>query len=201
MLLKKNSYIPTILSDYEDGVDYISIVNPSTELGKMLSPEYSYEFKTIFGNVINLRRFMEYLNRDKYPSKFLTKAKLTKADITVIKKCKINHVKDYWIYILYGVIKRVSCDSKLIQLIKDNDIDYVALNTELVKDDLFDKEVSVKKHLTKYSYYVSCIRIVSNLIKEDKLEDMEYISMLLDNEIDGNFIDKIEQLNNVVSIA
>ncbi len=201
MLLKKNSYIPSILQEHVDGQDYITIVNPTTELGKMLSPEHNFEFDTVFGKVINVRRLMEYINKDKYPSKFLTKPRLTKTDITLIKKCGIKHVKDYWVYILYGIIKRVSSDDKLLNMLKDNDLDFIALNTELVKDDLFTKEVSIKKHLTKFSYYISCLRIVSNIVKEGKIKDSEYISTILDNEINGNFVEKIEQLNNVVSIA
>ena len=200
-MLKKNSYIPSILSNHQDGVDYISIVNPSTELGKMLAPEYTFEFDTVFGKVISIRRLMEYLNRDKYPSRFLSKSKLTHRDINEIKQCTIKHIENYWVYILYGVIKRISSDDKLISLIKDNDLDFVALDTKLVSDTLFDKEVSVKKHLTKFSYYVSCLRIVTDLIKSDKLNDNEHVSMLLDNEINGNFLNEVSKLNNVVSIA
>jgi len=200
-MLKKNSYIPKILSKTTDGVDYISIIKPATELGKMLNSDYQHNIDTMFGNVVSIRRIMEYLNRDKYPSSFLTKPRLTKSDISIIKALTIKHIDNYWAFILYFMIKRVASDPKLIELMKNNSLEYAALDTGTVTDQIFNQEIMVKKHITKLSYYISCIRIISILVKEDKIHDNSYISSLLEMEVEGNFLDKISDLNNIVSIA
>lgn len=194
-MLKNNSYLKTILKDSVDGVDYISVINPTTELGKLLRPDYLHTFDTVFGKVISIRRVMEFLNRVDYPIKFLTKCKLTSIDIKRIRKCEIKHIKNYWTYILYATIKRVSSDPKLIELMRNNTLDYVALGNEVVKEELFNQEIEVKKHFVKLSYYVSCLRIVDKLIKDGDLENKEIINELLDTEAGGNFMEKILAVN------
>ena len=197
-MIKKNSYIPRIPLDSEDGVDYINILKPNTLLGELLKPDHVYQFDTVFGNVVSVRRVMEYINRVDYPIKFLTKKKLTHIDVKRIKKCEIKHVKHYWAFILYALIKRVSKDTKLKELMLNNTLEYVALDEGVIEEELFNKKIEVKKHLTKLSYYTSCIRIVDELLKTGKLDDNEYISKLLDNEVNGDFFNKLTNINKLV---
>lgn len=199
--LQAHNNIPTITSLQEDGVDYINLIKPTTPLGKMLNPDAVFKMNTIIGDVISLRRLMEYLNREDYPSAFLTKYRLTREEIKLIKKLKTKHIKDYWVYILYFIINRVSKDVKLIKLMQNNTLPFVALGNGTVKEELFNKEINVKSHISQLAYYVSCIRIVHGLIKEEKLNDKEYITKLLNDEVNGDFFEKLVELNKVVSVA
>lgn len=137
----------------------------NTELGKRLTMNFDYEFKTPFGTFKNIRTAFEYLFIEGYPIKLLNKKKLTKSDIESIPPLK-HTIPNYWSVIAHLFILRMDQDSETVKLLKENRKPISAYNVKSTKDSYIGDIITIQKN-HKISMYVKIIEKYSTLLKID----------------------------------
>ena len=162
------SFIP-ITPNMVEGKDYIAISTISKhKLGRALAIGYTTNFKTVAGNVVSVKRFMEYIGMKDYPTKYLMQSKMKTADIRAVNKLETVDVPNYWAILTYAVCKRIQKDLGVQKMIKENTLPYT-----IVKWDKIDEELQSIESLNKSDTFNT--ETISNLIeyyKRDKNLDL-----------------------------
>ena len=163
-----------------DGEVYIRIDRVGkTELGKMLGYVYPRTFYTWVGECGNLRNYIDFLTTKGYPKHLLKKQRLNRKDILSIPKDKAN-VSNYWALVAAGFVDKVKSDRALLKALKENTLPFVAFNANKTMT-LLGKSVNVSGHDPRYAKYLAIIRSVETFIKNDKLNDKEFIETWIKN--------------------
>jgi len=197
-IFKNNSYIKKISCNDVNGVDFLNILSSDTELGKFLNPDNITNIPTLFGDIASARRGMEFFNRIDYPINLVNKTKLNKKDIKTIKNLPIAHIPNYKIGILYLVYKMVKTNPKICELLKENSLDFVALTKVNIKDALVAVTATTHQHVYKLTHYISCVRIVSTILKESDDPDNTISKMFSELGLEF-FINEFKNINKMVS--
>jgi len=109
------------VSGLEESRDYISLVADSKHiLGRALSINYNYVFKTLIGDVRGIGRFMQYVSTKGYPYRLVMKGQFSNKDLGIIKKLPTLKLPNYWAIMAYALCTRVSQDPKLQKWLKEN---------------------------------------------------------------------------------
>lgn len=162
-ILSTTSYIP-------DGNDeYINVVRGSDSmLGRELAPSFEYSFKTIFGKIGSMRVGMDMVATPNYPMELVSKRHLTRKDIDTIPTKKIN-LPNYWAIVTYLLASRIQADPKLIEAIKNNDLEYTSTHSKATEAMSMVGVVCTPN--LKMGRYLGIIRGISKLIKTDTFND------------------------------
>lgn len=194
--ITKMAYREKITTKDIDGVSYIEIISASTKLGRFLAPSHYIKLDTIFGHVVTMRRLMEFLTKDKYPFDLLHKYRLDNLDIKRIRALRNRHTPHYWVIVLYYLILRTRNDEFLRQLLKMNTLPFAATTVEKSNLPVVNSTITTRVSSPKLIPYIGCVRVVENLVKEDKLDDTGYIVKMLDDEVGGDFSLVLEQIKD-----
>ena len=176
-ILAGYSKINPVMKVSVEGEDYINVSKYSdTGLGKALAPGAKANFDTVFGKVGNVRAAMDYIAIPNYPVKLLSKAKLTASDINKIPGKRIS-VPNYWSIVTYIMAERIKADEKLHDMLKENDVELTCFS-KIGKATMFGKEVFMSQPNKSMGRYIAVIRVLSNLIKEDKFTDENILDIV-----------------------
>jgi len=169
ILMDKQEVVNILPDKMKEGIDYINIVKDSEyELGSKLSLGYPVGFKTVFGTIGTLRSGMDFISTPNYPVSLLSKKKLTKHDINTIPSKRIT-VPNYWSVVAYMVCSRVKADSDLLQLLKDNTLVLTSVNVKKTEDLGMFGSTYIPNY--KMGRYLSIVRHISDMLKEDRFTD------------------------------
>jgi len=159
--------------------NYINVIKDSnTELGKMLSPGHPRVFSTIFGNIGNVRAGMDFVTTMSYPIDILGKSRLTKNDIAKIPRKKVS-IPNYWAVVAYLLVTRIRQDSKLRELMKDNDKEYICVYIKNGEE--MGKSYTSFIPVNVFGRYLSILRDIEVVIKDDKLDDDDTVMALIES--------------------
>nr|DAR18478.1 MAG TPA: hypothetical protein [Caudoviricetes sp.] len=175
------SFIP-ITPNMVEGKDYIAISTISKhKLGRALAIGYTTNFKTVAGNVVSVKRFMEYIGMKDYPTKYLMQSKMKTADIRAVNKLETVDVPNYWAILTYAVCKRIQKDLGVQKMIKENTLPYTIVKWDKIDEELQSIEGDKKclVNMEKYATYLGIIRDIESLIKSDTF-NTETISNLIE---------------------
>ncbi len=166
-ILNNMNKVPTVSSLQKEGIDYINVSKHSeTELGKKLAYGHPIKTNTVFGKIGTIRSLMEFISTPNYPTELLSKQKLEPREIKRIPSKRIS-VPNYWAIVAYVICERIDQDDEVKELIKNNKLTYTSFNKKR-NDTLFDKEVVIGMPNHKMGRYLSIIRHIDTMLKEDK---------------------------------
>lgn len=166
-LLNQNSKIEAI--NGQDGVHFINVdIKSESFLGKRLSMQYSKSFNTIIGKCISIRMFANAITVPGFPAELLNKFKPTKEEIAKIPR-EGNKVPNYWALIAYAFTEMVKSDQNLKKLLTENTLPFTAVERRVV--DFLGTPVPVSGPNFKLGKYVAIIRLVSDMLKQDKFTE------------------------------
>lgn len=163
----------------EEGKDYISLVTESNHiLGRALSINYNYLFKTVIGEVRSIGKFMQYISTKDYPYRLLMKGQFSNKDLGIIKKLPTIKLPNYWAIMAYAISSRVAQDSKMQKWLREN-----ALPLTIAKWVVRDKYVPelsepIYMNITKLGNYLSIVKDIEKLLKEDRFTDENVIELI-----------------------
>lgn len=181
--IKKEPTSPSILNTLNhvpvsmNGADCVNIDHKSdSELGKMLSPLYPINVKTIFGNIGTIKNFIDFITAPGYPYEMLRMKKFSPKEIARIPKNR-KTVPNFWGAVAYAICERVKGDVKLLSLIKKNTLPYSSFN-QTEEGIFFDKRVLVSIPNLKMSRYLSVIRHIELMVKSDTFNDETILNFI-----------------------
>lgn len=157
-------------SGLKDGVDYINVSpHGETELGRMLFLTHSHPFNTFLGKCANIKNFMSAITKVSFPIRLLSKPKLTKEEKEKIfgDKSGVKNVPNYWALIAYAFTEKVKADTKLQELLVNNNLEFVSF--KIIKNKpLFNKYVDISIPDESMLRYIAIIKYVETLLKEGR---------------------------------
>ena len=171
----------------EEGKDYISLVSESNHiLGRALSINYNYLFKTLIGDVRSIGRFMQYISTKDYPYRLLMKGQFSNKDLGIIKKLPTIKLPNYWAIMAYAVCSRVNQDPKMQKWLRENTLPLTI--AKWVVRDKYAPELSepVYMNITKLGNYLSIVKDIEKLLKEDKFIDANVIDLINSYKVEPN---------------
>lgn len=174
-ILMEDISVPLVRGNDKEGVDYINVSKYSeSELGKMLSYGYPVKVKTVFGKLGTVRAGMDFIKTPGYPTALLGKQRLTADEVNSIPR-KSTSVPNYWAIVAYIMCERIDQDSKVKKLLKENVAPiFTSFNTQ---DDrqFFKTTVKLSVPNMKMGRYLSIIRHIEKMLKEDRFtrDDIE----------------------------
>lgn len=169
----------------EEGKDYISLVSESNHiLGRALSINYNYLFKTVIGEVRSIGRFMQYISTKDYPYRLLMKGQFSNKDLGIIKKLPTIKLPNYWAIMAYAICSRVAQDSKMQKWLKENTLPLTI--AKWVVRDKYVPELSepIYMNITKLGNYLSIVKDIEKLLKEDRFTDENVIDLINSYKVD-----------------
>jgi len=185
--MKINKTIINNLSNYPlkriketDTFPIVNISDVNDKLGKMLSLGYTKKFPTMFGDMISLRVAMDNLTIKNYPTRLLTKYKLTKEDISTIPKTRYS-LKNYGAALTYMVITKIESDIELRKLFTDLNKDTKFVSYKDISSKEFGVEVSKRNYHTKSNLYLKVLHSVLNMYKTTKVTDNDIWNLIYSN--------------------
>ena len=174
-----------VVTDLEEGKDYISLVAGSKHiLGRALSINYNYVFKTLIGDVRSIGRFMQYLSTRGYPYRLVMKGQFSNKDLAIIKKLPTLKLPNYWAIMAYALCSRVSQDPKLQKWLKENTLPLTIARWEVRNKYVEELSQPVYVNVTKLGNYLNIVRDIEKLIKEDKFGNEEIINLINSYRLD-----------------
>lgn len=169
----------------EEGKDYISLVSESNHiLGRALSINYNYLFKTLIGDVRSIGRFMQYISTKDYPYRLLMKGQFSNKDLGIIKKLPTIKLPNYWAIMAYAVCSRVNQDPKMQKWLRENTLPLTI--AKWVVRDKYVPELSepVYMNITKLGNYLNIVNDIQKLLQEDKFTDANVIDLINSYKVD-----------------
>ena len=152
------------VSGLEEGKDYISLVADSKHiLGRALSINYNYVFKTLIGDVRGIGRFMQYVSNK---------------DLGIIKKLPTLKLPNYWAIMAYALCTRVSQDPKLQKWLKENTLPLTIAKWEVRNKYVEELSKPVYVNVTQLANYLNIVRDIEKLLKEDRFVTDEVIKLI-----------------------
>jgi hypothetical protein len=171
-ILNEMNGVPTVLANAVEGKDYINVSKHSkSELGKMLAYGHPVEINTVFGKVGTIRSAMDFITMPGYPVEFLSKKKLRQPEVAEINKLTKRTLPNYWAIVAYIVVERIKQDEKLQQLMIENEAQYTSFNMSKPQNFLGGAKLSMSVKNHKMSRYLSIIRHVEKMLKENTFTD------------------------------
>jgi hypothetical protein len=175
------------ITGQEEGKDYISLVSESNHiLGRALSINYNYLFKTLIGDVRSIGRFMQYISTKDYPYRLLMKGQFSNKDLGIIKKLPTIKLPNYWAIMAYAVCSRVNQDPKMQKWLRENTLPLTI--AKWVVRDKYVPELSepVYMNITKLGNYLNIVNDIQKLLKEDKFTDTNVIDLINSYKVEPN---------------
>lgn len=165
---RDTSFIP-IDASLVEGKDYINISNSSsTELGRSLSMYFNKSFHTMVGNVLSIKKFLQYVSTEGYPYELLIRRKFTSEDKELLRGLKTISLPNYWSIACYVTCTRVLQDPKLQKLIYNNKLPFTIIDTiQKDKTGISISGAANTVNVFKLANYLAIIRDIENLIKSD----------------------------------
>lgn len=193
--LYKNIHIGNnIPISYVDGVDIINLFNPSTELGKALSP-FTIKNGTNFlrWKFYSTKNLMDFVRLEGYDEKWLQ----IKNHNNTLKK-KINSLKnktvdDYWGVVLLFIIKKVQEDKELQKLLYNNTKPFSMYKEEEEESTLLGNKIKIKKKIDSFHGYCKIVTFIGQLVKEFDINNQESLSEGI-NKIFPNLKNTIDKI-------
>lgn len=175
------------ITGQEEGKDYISLVSESNHiLGRALSINYNYLFKTLIGDVRSIGRFMQYISTKDYPYRLLMKGQFSNKDLGIIKKLPTIKLPNYWAIMAYAVCSRVNQDPKMQKWLRENTLPLTI--AKWVVRDKYVPELSepVYMNITKLGNYLNIVNDIQKLLKEDRFTDTNVIDLINSYKVEPN---------------
>lgn len=167
------------VSGLEEGKDYISLVADSKHiLGRALSINYNYVFKTLIGDVRGIGRFMQYVSTTGYPYRLVMKGQFSNKDLGIIKKLPTLKLPNYWAIMAYALCTRVSQDPKLQKWLKENTLPLTIARWEVRNKYVEELSKPVYVNVTQLANYLNIVRDIEKLLKEDRFVTDEVIKLI-----------------------
>nr|DAQ18599.1 MAG TPA: hypothetical protein [Caudoviricetes sp.]DAR60932.1 MAG TPA: hypothetical protein [Caudoviricetes sp.] len=167
------------VSGLEEGKDYISLVADSKHiLGRALSINYNYVFKTLIGDVRGIGRFMQYVSTKGYPYRLVMKGQFSNKDLGIIKKLPTLKLPNYWAIMAYALCTRVSQDPKLQKWLKENTLPLTIARWEVRNKYVEELSKPVYVNVTQLANYLNIVRDIEKLLKEDRFVTDEVIKLI-----------------------
>lgn len=183
-LLTNYNYIEDLTIDKQDGKDYIEIgKEAATKLGMYLGFTYDRPFVLPYGKFSNPYKAISHLALEGFPINLRLKH-LSKEDINLIRTLRKKDVKHYWVIVLYIIINKIKNDDVLVKLLKENNLDFHWFKGQIDKPLLGKKVIKCKKTLVNMTNYTAVIRLASELVKLDKINDDDYVLKVLESNVD-----------------
>lgn len=183
-MYQNNPEFPEI-SGLEEGKDYISLVADSKHiLGRALSINYNYVFKTLIGDVRSIGRFMQYLSTKGYPYRLVMKGQFSNKDLGIIKKLPTLRLPNYWAIMAYALCSRISQDSRMQRWLKENTLPLTIARWEVRNKYVEELSQPVYVNVTKLGNYLNIVKDIEKLIKEDRFNNEEIISLIKSYKLD-----------------
>lgn len=174
-ILNNNCSVEAAKHNEEEGVDYINVSkNSITDLGKQLSQGFPFEVKTVFGVAGSIRSALEYVSVPGYPQDILKLKYLNPKQIKSIPKNAKIKVPNFGAIMAYVLCMRIKDDKQLKSMLRKNKLRFTAIETQPPKE-LFGVMVEVSSVNQKLGRYLSAIRYIEQLIKENRF-NMETIT-------------------------
>jgi hypothetical protein len=168
-LLNQNSKIEVI--NGQDGVHFINVdIKSESFLGKRLSMQYSKSFNTIIGKCISIRMFANAITVPGFPAELLNKFKPSREEIAKIPREGVK-VPNYWALIAYAFTEMVKSDQNLKKLLTENTLPITSVEKRVV--DFLGTPVPVSGPNYKLGKYVAIIRLVSDMLKQNKFTESD----------------------------
>lgn len=156
----------------EEGKDYISLVAESkSQLGRSLSVNYNYLFRTVIGDVRSIGRFIQFVSTKYYPSRLVTKGQFSNKDLGIIRKLPTIKLPNYWAIVAYVICTRVAQDSKLQKWLKENKLPLTIAKYVVRNKYVPEFSTPVLMNITKLGTYLDIVRNIEKLLKEDRFND------------------------------
>lgn len=159
----------------DDGKTFINIGSKAeTELGRLLSwTSPIKDLYTIYGKVGTIRNFSDAITVKGFPVEYMGMARIPK---DILEKhvfqntSKKLSIPNYWSLIAYVTAESIRARKNLVELIKNNDLDYACV-TEKRKATVFGTEIVIPSTIRQMIYYVGIVRGLTELVKADKIYD------------------------------
>lgn len=175
------------VSGLEEGRDYISLVADSKHiLGRALSINYNYVFKTLIGDVRGIGRFMQYVSTKGYPYRLVMKGQFSNKDLGIIKKLPTLKLPNYWAIMAYALCTRVSQDPKLQKWLKENTLPLTIARWEVRNKYVEELSKPVYVNVTQLANYLNIVRDIEKLLKEDRFVTDEVLNLINSYKYDKN---------------
>lgn len=156
----------------EEGKDYISLVAESkSQLGRSLSVNYNYLFRTVIGDVRSMGRFIQFVSTKYYPNRLVTKGQFSNKDLGIIRKLPTIKLPNYWAIVAYVICTRVAQDSKLQKWLKENKLPLTIAKYAVRNKYVPEFSTPVLMNITKLGTYLDIVRNIEKLLKEDRFND------------------------------
>lgn len=168
----------------EEGKDFIDVSNyrktdgKRSTLGQLLAQNNCSHFTTPFGKVISMRTYSDFLTTPDYPLAFLDKLPNSKTDYKNISKKRLT-LPNYYALLTLGMIYKVRSVKKLQAILRKNTLPFTAL-IKGKESELWGKRIIVNGVDKKLARYVSIIRYVEEIVKQDRLFDEAYIKEFIE---------------------
>ena len=191
---------PPVKGGILDGVSAINVfIGSTSDLGSMLAPEHPYPVDTVkFGVAGNIRNALDLVTINNYPVHLLSKARLTKADISQIPKGGRIIPPNIEAITLFFVGNRILKNRKVMELMYKNKLPYVAYSVrKTTTSDPRYKYINSGEHLVynrvdKLDTYITCIMYMDAIVR--KLHDEKITKQeayyILDKSVEELMVDK-----------
>lgn len=179
-ILSQMSKLNNLMLGEKEGERIVNISSSSeVELGRLLAPMWTSNTLLFCGRVAKIKTYMEAIRTPGYPLEYLEKTKFTTEDIKKIPKEKA-YLPNYWALVALGVVERVRQDKKLAQMLKVNNLEFTLLDKP--KRFEFDNRVMEMSLVdTKLRNYVSIIRHIELMIKQETFNDKEVVAKFIND--------------------
>lgn len=163
-----------------DNFPIVNISDTNDKLGKMLSLGYTKKFPTMFGDMVSLRVAMDNLTIKNYPTRLLTKYKLSKEDISTIPKTRYS-LKNYGAALTYMVISKIESDSDLKKMFISLDKETKFVSYKDITSMEFGVEVNKRSYHAKSNLYLKVLQSVLDMYKSTKATDSDIWNLIYIN--------------------
>lgn len=165
-ILKDMTKLNNIVLGENEGERLINIsVKSNNVLGRLLSPLHTSNTLLFCGRVAKIKAFMEAIKTPGYPLELLGKDFLSKKDLDSIPRQKVE-LPNFWALVAYAVCERVKQDTKLMDMLKVNNLEFTILEKPKIVS-CGGKQMKIEVLDLRMSNYVSIVRHIELMIKEE----------------------------------
>jgi len=143
--------------------DYINIKTTSLDM------DFNKPFNTVFGEVLSIRRALEFVTRPKMRAEHLTKPKFSKDDRNHIYS-QVTSLINYWALVGYVVIERLTQDDELQKLLLN---DKELISADVTSHRTFRGKTAVVTMDASNAMYLGVVREVVKCFREMAEADEE----------------------------
>jgi len=136
--------------------DYINIKATSLDM------DFTKPFNTVFGEVLSIRRALDFVTRPKMRTEHLTKPKFSKDDRNHIYS-QVTSLVNYWALVGYVVIERLTQDERLQKLLLN---DKELISADVTSNRTFRGETTVVTMDVSNAMYLGVVREVVKCFRE-----------------------------------